>query len=241
MSSPNDQQQPSSPGIPSPAAGGLGPGERRSARHVANRAFMAIKAQRAADRTRVEQVAESLNELASSTPFLVAHVVWFLIWLPWNIGAFRPFGLEPFDPYPFGLLTMVVSLEAIFLSIFVLLAQKREAAIAELREELSLQVGLWTEQEVTKTLQLVTGLYRRLGHPLAEDIELKQMLGPLDVHGIEARLLAEIDSTSKSRSSSGPTISKPEREKNGAKGAPPGVTVPPEGVGMIPPPTIPPL
>ena len=237
MTNPNEQQ-PSSPGIPAIGQSGA---ERRSARHVANRAFMAIKAQRAADRSRVEEIAERLNELASSTPFLVAHVIWFLIWLPWNIGAFRPLGLRPFDPYPFGLLTMVVSLEAIFLSIFVLLAQKREAAIAELREELSLQVGLWTEQEVTKTLQLVTGLYRRLGHPLAEDVELKQMLGPLDVHGIEARLLAEIDSTSKSKTSSGPSISKPDREKNGAKAAPSSATVPPEGVGMVPPPSIPPL
>ena len=218
-----------------------GAAERRSARHVANRAFMAIKAQRAADRSRVEEIAERLNELASSTPFLIFHVIWFLVWLPWNIGAFRPLGLRPFDPYPFGLLTMVVSLEAIFLSIFVLLAQKREAAIAELREELSLQVGLWTEQEVTKTLQLVTGLYRRLGHPLAEDMELKQMLGPLDVHGIEARLLAEIDSTSRTRASAGPSISKPEREKNGAKPAPGNAPTPPEGAATVPPPMLPPL
>src|SRR4051812_43866799 len=165
----NDQNS-SYPDLPSASPSAPGAGERRSARHVANRAFMAIKAQRAADRTHVEEIAEKLNEFASSTPFLVFHVIWFLIWIPWNIGAFRPLGLRPFDPYPFGLLTMVVSLEAIFLSIFVLLAQKREAAIAELREELSLQVGLWTEQEVTKTLQLVTGLYRRLGHPLAEDV-----------------------------------------------------------------------
>ena len=216
-------------------------GERRSARHVANRAFMAIKAQRAADRTHVEEIAEKLNEFASSTLFLVLHVIWFLIWLPWNIGAFRPLGLRPFDPYPFGLLTMVVSLEAIFLSIFVLLAQKREAAIAELREELSLQVGLWTEQEVTKTQQLVTGLDRRLGHPLAEDVELKQMLGPLDVHGIEARLLAEIDSTSKSRASAGPSISKPEREKSGGRSAPVTAPTPPEGAAAVPPPMLPPL
>ena len=186
--------------------------ERRSARQVANRAFMAIKAQRAADRTAIDDVAEKLNDIAASTPFLILHVVWFLVWIPWNTGLLSGFGVHPFDPFPFGLLTMVVSLEAIFLSIFVLLAQKRESAIAELREELSLQVALWTEQEVTKTLQLVTGLYRRLGHPLAEDADLKQMLGPLDVHGIENRLLAEIDRTSKARPArDGPSIEKPER------------------------------
>jgi len=203
---------------------------------------MAIKAQRAADRTKVEEVAEQLNEFASSTPFLVFHAIWFVIWLPWNIGAFRVFGLRPFDPYPFGLLTMIVSLEAIFLSIFVLLAQKREAAIAELREELSLQVGLWTEQEVTKTLQLVTGLYRRLGHPLAEDVELKQMLGPLDVHGIETRLLAEIDATTKNRATGErPSISKTGREKNSQPPPPPQPPASPPGAAPIPPPLIPPV
>ena len=170
--------------------------DRRSARQIANRAFVAVKAQHAKDRGPVERFAQTLNDVASSTPFLVVHVIWFLIWIPWNVGLL---GLRPFDPYPFGLLTMVVSLEAIFLSIFVLLAQKREAAIAELREEIALQVGLWTELEVTKTLQLVTGLYRRLGHPIADDPDLKEMLRPLDVKGIENRLVMQIEQTQRAR------------------------------------------
>jgi uncharacterized membrane protein len=177
--------------------------DRRSARHVASQAFVAVKAQHAKDRGPVERFAERLNDVASSTPFLVLHVLWFLVWIPWNAGWI---GLRPFDPYPFGLLTMVVSLEAIFLSIFVLLAQKREAAIAELREEIALQVGLWTEQEVTKTLQLVTGLYRRLGHPIADDPELKEMLRPLDVKGIESRLVKQIEQTQR------PKTAKPEKK-----------------------------
>lgn len=164
--------------------------DRRGARHVANRAIIAVKAQHWADRSPLERFAERLNAIAASPAFFVLHVVWFVVWIGWNVGAL---GLRPFDPFPFGLLTMVVSLEAIFLSIFVLLAQKREAAIAELREELSLQVQLWTEREVTKTLQLVTGLYRRLGHPLADDAELREMLGPLDVRTIETRLMEQID------------------------------------------------
>jgi uncharacterized membrane protein len=170
--------------------------DRRSARQLANRAFVAVKAQHAADRGPVERFAELLNDIASSTPFLVVHVVWFLIWISWNVGLLR---LQPFDPYPFGLLTMLVSLEAIFLSIFVLLAQKREAAIAELREEIALQVGLWTEQEVTKSLQLITGLYRRLGHPIADDPELREMLHPLDVKGIETRLVKQIEQTQRAK------------------------------------------
>jgi uncharacterized membrane protein len=170
--------------------------DRRRSRSVANRAFGAIKAQRAAERTWIEGLAEGLTTIASSTPFLLAHVVWFLIWIPWNLGAF---GHEPFDPFPFGLLTMIVSLEAIFLSIFVLMSQKRESAIAELREELMLQVNLRMEEEVTKTLQLVAGLYTRLGHVVAEDDELGDMLRPLDVNTIERELTQEIAGVSAKR------------------------------------------
>src|SRR5262245_48579773 len=94
--------------------------ERRQRRLVANRAFGAIKAQHAANRTWIEVVADWLNVAAASSTFLVLHVLWFAVWVFWNTGWF---GIAPFDPFPFGLLTMVVSLEAIFLSIFVLMAQ----------------------------------------------------------------------------------------------------------------------
>jgi uncharacterized membrane protein len=163
--------------------------DRRRRRLVANRAFGALKAQHAAERTLIEATADWLNDIAASTPYLVIHAVWFVVWIPWNLGWF---GLPKFDPYPFGLLTMVVSLEAIFLSIFVLMAQKRESAIAELREELALQVNLRIEEESTKTLQLVAGLYTRLGHRVAEDPELHAMMQPLDVAGLEKALASQI-------------------------------------------------
>lgn len=170
--------------------------DRRKRRYVANLAFGAIKAQQAAHRTPLERFVDRLNEIASSSGFLVAHLVWFTIWILWNSGAL---GLRKFDPYPFGFMTMVVSLEAIFLSIFVLMAQQRESAIAELREELGLQVSLRVEQEVTKTLQLVAGLYTRLGHRVSDDPELHHMLQPLDVRGIERDLLEQIESATLQR------------------------------------------
>jgi uncharacterized membrane protein len=172
--------------------------ERRLRRGVANRAFRAIKAQRASQRSWIEAVADALNAIASSAPFLALHAIWFVVWIGWNTGMF---GLRPFDPFPFGLLTMVVSLEAIFLSIFVLLAQRRESAIAELREEVSLQVSLRLEEEVTKTLQLVAGLYTRLGYRMAEDAELVKMLKPLDVEAIEKELALQIEASSRLRRS----------------------------------------
>jgi uncharacterized membrane protein len=170
--------------------------ERRGRRYVANRAFGAIKAQHAAQRTALDRFVDRLNEIASSTGFLVFHVVSFALWLLWNTGLL---GLTPVDPYPFGLMTTIVSLEAIFLAIFVLMAQQREAAIAELREELGLQVNLRVEQEVTKTLQLVAGLYTRLGHRVSDDPELSHMLQPLDVPAIERDLLDQIDAATSAR------------------------------------------
>ena len=87
---------------------------------------------------------------------------------------------------------MIVSLEAIFLSIFVLMTQGRESAIAELREELTLQVNLRIEEEVTKTLHLVAGLYTRLGHTIGDDPELREMLRPLDPESIERDVTEQI-------------------------------------------------
>jgi uncharacterized membrane protein len=179
-----------------PLAEVTGTAERRRRRFVANRAFGALKAQHAADRTVMQAIADRLNDIAASPRFLAFHALWFTAWILWNSGAI---GLEPFDPYPFGFLTLVVSLEAIFLAIFILMAQKRESAIAELREELGLQVNLRIEEEVTKTLQLVTGLYTRLGHVTGEDPELHEMLGPLDIASIERELLEQIAAAAATR------------------------------------------
>jgi uncharacterized membrane protein len=170
--------------------------ERRKRRYVANLAFGAIKAQHSANRTRLERFVDGLNQIASSTLFLVAHAIVFAFWLLWNTGKL---GIRPIDPFPFGLMTTIVSLEAIFLTLFVLMAQQRESAIAELREELGLQVSLRVEQEVTKTLQLVAGLYTRLGHRVSDDPELMHMLQPLDVRAIERDLLEQIEAATQNR------------------------------------------
>ena len=98
--------------------------ERRKRRYVANLAFGAIKAQHAAHRSALERFVDGMNQVAGSTMFLVVHALAFTIWLLWNTGHL---GITPIDPYPFGLMTTIVSLEAIFLSIFVLMSQQRES------------------------------------------------------------------------------------------------------------------
>jgi uncharacterized membrane protein len=165
--------------------------ERRQRAVGTHRAVRALKARHAARRSRLESAADRLTRVASSGFFLLFHVLWFAAWVLWNSGLIP--GVTPFDPFPFGLLTMVVSLEAIVLAIFVLMAQRRESSIAELREEIMLQLVIRSEEEVTKTLQLVAGLYPRLGHRLAEDPELAEMMKPLDAEAIERQLVSQID------------------------------------------------
>ena len=154
----------------------------------------AVKTRLASQSTPMVRVAERMTRFAATTGFLAAHVIWFVGWIAWNLGLL---GFKPFDPFPFGLLTMVVSLEAIFLSIFVLMTQSRESRIAELREEMTLEVDLRVEEEVTKTLQLVTGLYSRMGFELQDDTELREMLRPLDKQEIERELEDQIQVTTR--------------------------------------------
>lgn len=165
-------------------------GERRMRRSVGlNTAFRAIKAQHSANRSHMEILADRMIGVASSSLFLILHALLFVVWIVWNIPGVP---LPRFDPYPYGMLTTIVSLEAIFLSIFVLMTQSRESRIGELREELTLQVDLRMEEEITKTLHLVAGLYARLGLVLADDPELRAMLEPLDPRKIEADLAEQI-------------------------------------------------
>jgi CRP/FNR family transcriptional regulator, cyclic AMP receptor protein len=95
-----------------------------------------------------ERIADIIAEFSGSIPFLVLNAVFFAVWLIANaIPALA------FDPYPFGLLTMIVSLEAIFLSIFVLVSQNRQADKDRLRNELDYQVNLKAELGVSVLLQ----------------------------------------------------------------------------------------
>jgi uncharacterized membrane protein len=162
--------------------------ERRLRRsHVGT--MRSIKAAHAEGRRPFERLGDWISRYAGSAGSIVFHFLWFTVWIVINVGL-TP--MEPFDPYPFGLLTMVVSLEAIFLSIFVLMTQNRESHIAEVREELTLQVILRMEAEVTKTLQLVAGLFTRMGHTVGEDPELREMLQPLQPQEMEKEILKQI-------------------------------------------------
>ncbi|MDX6267368.1 MAG: hypothetical protein QOD70_2108 [Frankiales bacterium] len=89
-----------------------------------------------------DDVTDSITSFAGSLSFVYIHVGWFTVWVLLNVGVF---GLTAFDKFPFGLLTLIVSLEAIFLSTFVMISQNRQAARADVRSELDFETNLRSE------------------------------------------------------------------------------------------------
>jgi CRP/FNR family transcriptional regulator, cyclic AMP receptor protein len=97
-------------------------------------------------RTTVQKIADWIADFSGSIPFLVLHVVFFAVWIALNLPSLP--SAPMFDPFPYGLLTMVVSLEAIFLSVFVLLSQNRQAAKERIRSDIEYEVNIKAEMEV---------------------------------------------------------------------------------------------
>ncbi len=137
-----------------------------------------------------ERVADALTLGFGSMIFLILNVVWFIVWIVINVGLIP--GIEPFDPFPFGFLTMVVSLEAIALAIIVLMSQNRASKIADLREEVDLEIDRLAEAELTKVLQLVVMLAEKQGIDLSGDQEVREMVQPSDHEKIEQALEQEV-------------------------------------------------
>ncbi|OHE88759.1 MAG: cyclic nucleotide-binding protein, partial [Verrucomicrobia bacterium RIFCSPLOWO2_12_FULL_64_8] len=108
--------------------------------------------------TTLERTADVIAEYSGSIQFLILNALWFVGWILWNTAPFLPH----FDPYPFGFLTMVVSLEAIFLSIFVLVSQNRQAAKDRLRADAEYEVNLKAELEISHLHEKVDFLTEEL-------------------------------------------------------------------------------
>ena len=112
-----------------------------------------------AERCRSDVIADAISDFCGSMKFLVVHIVWYGAWILWN--TLSP--MERFDPYPFGFLTFVVSLEAIFLSTFILISGNRKARLDERRNHLDLQIDLLAEQENTTMLSLLKQIAQKHG------------------------------------------------------------------------------
>ena len=142
-------------------------------------------------RTLIERITDRIASFSGSILFLVINVLFFTIWILLNSKLFAD---KPYDPFPFVLLTTFVSLEAIILSIFVLISQNRQARISDLRQEVDMQINMIAEEEITKVIHLVAGLYRALQVKVDDDADLRAMLEPTDWEEIEKRLETQLAS-----------------------------------------------
>ncbi|MBK9746958.1 MAG: DUF1003 domain-containing protein [Anaerolineae bacterium] len=155
------------------------------------RLIHSLKARADERRTTPEKIADALTSRFGSMGFLIFNVVWFTIWLAWNNGLIP--GLQPFDPFPFQLLTMIVSLEAIFLSIIVLISQNRGERVADLRQEMDLQLDILAEDELTKMMRMLALLLEKQGLDVSNDTELQEMLRPTNIEKIQTILEEQIN------------------------------------------------
>jgi len=123
------------------------------------------------ERTRIDRFAETIAKFCGSMTFVWVHVVWFGIWILINVIPRMPH----IDPFPFTFLTLVVSLEAIFLSTFILISQNHDTKISERRNHLDLQINLLSEQENTKMLTMLRAIAEKVGADLSQDEQVRAM------------------------------------------------------------------
>lgn len=152
-------------------------------------AVKGLKSKMDLDRNWHEKFADLLTDYFGTVLFLILNAIWFFAWMIINTGLIPD--LPQFDPFPYGLLTMIVSLEAIFLAIIVLISQNRAMRVADLREEIVLQINTLSEQEITKLINMVDEIHDHLGLPSEDDEELKIMKEKTDMNFIESELKEE--------------------------------------------------
>jgi uncharacterized membrane protein len=160
------------------------------------------------DRSRAERYADRITRAAAQGWVILLHVTWFGAWILINTGIVPT--VAPFDPFPFPLLTLAVSLEAIFLTLFVLASQNQLSQQADKRAHLDLQIDLLAEQEMTIVLRLLEDVARKLEvNTAATSGRMRELLKTTDIHRLADRL-DEIN-----RQSTVPTDRSAERDGRG--------------------------
>ncbi len=134
----------------------------RTASELTERNIAAIaQLEEAADakRSHSDVIADRIANFCGSMKFVWVHLIWFGFWIVWNEAP----GIKHPDPFPFSFLTLVVSLEAIFLTTFVMISQNRQGRLADRRNHLDLQINLLAEQENSKMLTMLKALLEHAG------------------------------------------------------------------------------
>lgn len=124
-----------------------------------------------ARRNGTDRVAGAIARFCGRMSFVWIHVAVFAGWIAYNSLPW----FQAFDPYPFTFLTLVVSLEAIFLSTFILISQNYDMRVSERRNQLDLQINLLSEQENTKMLQILERIAKKVGAHLSDDPQVRAL------------------------------------------------------------------
>lgn len=136
-------------------------------------------------KTRGDQIAISVINVLGSISFLISCLVFFFLWISWNA---RLLGLRPFDPFPFPILEMLVSLFAIILSVSVLINQNRQGRIEKIRQQVEFEVNIKAEEEITKMLTMLHEIHQKLGINSDADQELEEMKKNTDLKKLRQRI-----------------------------------------------------
>lgn len=139
----------------------------------------------------VDRIADAIGGFSGSVAFVGLHVLWFTVWFLINTGVIPH--VKHFDPYPFILLAMIVSVEGVLLSTFVLMKQNRMQQKTDLRDHLNLQIDLLSEKEVTKALQLLRAIAAKLEIDEQGDTELEEMANTTSVDTLAERIESSIE------------------------------------------------
>jgi uncharacterized membrane protein len=138
-------------------------------------------------RTTTERQSDAIVRFIGSIKVLALHLILVVIWSTVNLGLIS--NVKPFDPFPFGILALLVSSESVFLTIFVLISQNRMARQAERRSHLDLQVGMLAEQELTMMLQMLQKLCQHAGVDVqSAALQVQGFSKTTDVHRLASEL-----------------------------------------------------
>jgi uncharacterized membrane protein len=155
------------------------------------RALLEVRRSQERNRTRAERFADAVTRFAGSMWSILFHALFFAGWILWNSGAL---GLLPFDRPPFVMLAMIATLEAIFLTTFVLISQNRMNELADRRADLDLQINLLSEHEITHVLHMLEVIAARLGidtgrveqlEELKRDVQPERVLEEIERAAVE--------------------------------------------------------
>ncbi len=127
-----------------------------------------------------------ITAVLGSLWFLAGYIIMFTVWICWNVRLLP--GLTPFDPFPFPILQMVVSLFAIILSVSVLVNQNRQGRIERIKRQVEFEVNVRAETEITKILNMLHEIQQKMGLANAVDKELEDMKEPIDIKQLHQAL-----------------------------------------------------